>query len=591
MKTLIIFIISIVSLSFATAQVKLTSIEHTNTKWLIPVAKRVIAGQSGKFFQQYMPLENLIDSVGIDISDNQDLSLAGQALTITDGTGVTLPVVGISAGTGISVTNASGVYTINSDITAGITSLGGQTGATQTFATGTTGTNFNIVSSGDVHTFNIPNASATNRGLVTTSAQTFAGAKTFSYLGGAPASGNSLIVADQNGRLENLYGSTVGHVPKWDGTAFTLQADISGGISSLGGQTGATQTFAVANTGTYPSWSSATNIHTYRMPAGSNGQVLKHNGTGWTAGTDTDTNTDAQNLSYTASTGALAISGGTGTTIPVATSSVRGLVPTPPNSTTQYLRGDATWSTIPSLPAGVSSNTLTYVSAAWTTSSFLKNNSSNTSTGTNKRVQINDDGSGETWGTGTVNTATKFLVNGRVQLNSTSSSSCTSLMGRDGNNEVGTITVGSGLTLSGGTLTGGVNNNYACIFREGTYTLSATTTPQVIDHSLFVANIIGGNTTTDRLTVASTGTYEISYTVGSANPVNIQSTSYVYKNNSTPIDRLRTHAFSANVQDATMSKTAIVDLTAGDYIDLRLSTSSSVSVVIYDPILTIKKLY
>lgn len=48
-----------------------------------------------------------------------------------------------------------------------IISLNGLTASTQTFATGTTGTDFNIVSSGSTHTFNIPNASSTNRGLLT----------------------------------------------------------------------------------------------------------------------------------------------------------------------------------------------------------------------------------------------------------------------------------------------------------------------------------------------------------------------------------------------------------------------------------------
>jgi hypothetical protein len=62
----------------------------------------------------------------------------------------------------------------------GITSLNALTGSTQTFATGTTGSNFDIVSSGTVHTFNIPDAGSFTRGLITNGAQTIAGNKTFS---------------------------------------------------------------------------------------------------------------------------------------------------------------------------------------------------------------------------------------------------------------------------------------------------------------------------------------------------------------------------------------------------------------------------
>ena len=63
--------------------------------------------------------------------------------------------------------------------TTGLTALNGLTAQVQNFATGTSGTDFSISSASTTHTFNLPSASATARGLVTTGTQTFAGTKTF----------------------------------------------------------------------------------------------------------------------------------------------------------------------------------------------------------------------------------------------------------------------------------------------------------------------------------------------------------------------------------------------------------------------------
>jgi len=82
---------------------------------------------------------------------------------------------------------SSGKWRLGVDSTGsgGITSLNGLTGATQTFATGTSGTDFGISSASTTHTFNLPTASSSNRGaLSTTDWSTFNG-----KIGGSGTSG------------------------------------------------------------------------------------------------------------------------------------------------------------------------------------------------------------------------------------------------------------------------------------------------------------------------------------------------------------------------------------------------------------------
>lgn len=95
-------------------------------------------------------------------------------------------------------TENSHLCQIITTFTTGLTALNGLTAQVQNFATGTSGTDFNISSTSATHTFNLPDASASARGLVTTGSQTIAGIKTFSSNmnadGGVrlPASGTAL---------------------------------------------------------------------------------------------------------------------------------------------------------------------------------------------------------------------------------------------------------------------------------------------------------------------------------------------------------------------------------------------------------------
>ncbi len=583
MRLLIFFILLIVPFINGNSQVRLTSIEAAATKWHIPVGKRAIPGQTGKHFLVYMSLANLMDSVGIS-AGSTNLSYTGTSGTITlnssTGTDVT-----ITAGTGMSLAGTATDMTINSTITQGITSLVGETGTAQTgtaqsFDTGSSGTDFNIASASGVHVFHIPSASASNRGLVTTGVQTFAGAKTFSYLGGAPVGGNSLIVADINGRLENLYGVTTGHVPKWNGTAFTLQADATGGITQLGGQTGATQTFSTGNSGTYPSWSSASNVHTYRLPTASSQQVLKFDGTGWAAGTDNVNDADAsttneiQTLSFTSPNLSLSLGGGS-----VA---------------------------LPVLPTGASANTLAYIGGAWSTSAFLKCNATTTiAPNGSKRVEINNDaggGAGLTWPS-SIHTDTKFLVNGRIQLNSTSSTACTTLMGQNGDMEVGDVTIGNGMDLTSGVLTP-ESINYAQLWKDGGFTItlagtgSGNSSAIDFDNSSGVTTYHTSNSGSDEITINSgqpSALYEISYNVSiqpGAN--NSEYTVAVYKNGSVisgtrSLVGLNSTSFLNTYIPA--SSRFITSLTGSDILKLRIYTSNNTSVAYQYPNFSVKRIY
>lgn len=121
---------------------------------------------------------------------------------------------------------------------SGITSINTDTTATQTLTVGTTGTDFAIVDNGTGdHKFNLPSASATARGVITTGNQIIAGTKFFT--GGIDVGASNQLTIDSSGNLIT------------SGTFSGTSANLSGLTASSAVATDASKNLvSVTNTGT-----------------------------------------------------------------------------------------------------------------------------------------------------------------------------------------------------------------------------------------------------------------------------------------------------------------------------------------------------
>jgi len=154
--------------------------------------------------------ESITNGTAIDVYLTS-LAIPQTTLLVTDRLALRYYIVNSVGGRTITMhTQDSHLCQVITNFSGGVTSLNGLTANTQNLAVGTSGTDFNISSATDTHTFNLPDASATARGVITTGTQTIAGSKTFTSYPTIPANGGNsgqgaIIIDNGSGLLQVAY--------------------------------------------------------------------------------------------------------------------------------------------------------------------------------------------------------------------------------------------------------------------------------------------------------------------------------------------------------------------------------------------------
>jgi hypothetical protein len=124
---------------------------------------------------------------------------------------------------------ASAIFTVTQQAGiiagTGMTALNGLSADVQTISTGTTGSDFNVVSSGTDHQFNIPTASATNRGALSTTDWSTFNSKQAALVSGTnikTVNGNSLVGSGNVNIGPKLIGWSGGLGTTTTGTTLTV---------------------------------------------------------------------------------------------------------------------------------------------------------------------------------------------------------------------------------------------------------------------------------------------------------------------------------------------------------------------------------
>lgn len=162
------------------------------------------------------------------------LAVPATSLTLTDRLAVRV-YVNNSGRTITLYTQDANLCQVITTFSTGITALNGLTAQVQTFATGMTGTDFNISSVTDTHTFNIPSSSASNRGLLTSGDWSTFNSKVTSVSGTAPvvSSGGTTPTIS----MPAATASVNGYLTSTDWTTFNNKQPAGTYVTSVSGTT------------------------------------------------------------------------------------------------------------------------------------------------------------------------------------------------------------------------------------------------------------------------------------------------------------------------------------------------------------------
>lgn len=255
-----------------------------------------------------------------------------------------------------------GIQSINTDATSA-----------QTLTVGTTGTDFAIVDNGTGdHKFNLPDASATARGVVTIGTQTIAGAKTFST---APILSSltvsQILALDGSGNVQSLSVATYPSLTELSyvkGVTSALQSQIN----AKGAGTVTAVSIATANGVSGSSSGGATPSLTITLGAITPSTV---NGNTFTTGSSTYTGTAAQTYTFPTTTATIARTDAANTF--TGTQTIGALVATTVNGNT-ITTGSSTYT-------GTAAQTYTFPT---TTATIARTDAAQTFTGTQTIPQI-----------------------------------------------------------------------------------------------------------------------------------------------------------------------------------------------------------